>query len=178
MNKLLILDRDGVINYDSFDYIKTPEEWKAIPGSLDAIAQMNRAGFRVIIATNQSGIGRQYYDVATLDMIHEKMQSELATVGGHIEEIFFCPHLPKENCECRKPSPGLLMQIKDKYDVELSDVYFVGDKLSDIEAGNAAGCQPLLVLTALVPVEDKAVLESVPTFENLAGAVEYILRGK
>src|SRR5579862_2669163 len=109
----IILDRDGVINYDSEAYIKSPEEWLPIPGSLEAIATLNRHGFRVLIATNQSGVSRGYYDLAMLDRIHEKLVAQLAAVGGCIEEIFFCPHHPDDHCVCRKPKPGMIYQIKD-----------------------------------------------------------------
>ena len=143
----IILDRDGVINHNSDQYIKSPDEWIAIPGSLEAIAQLNRTGFRVIIATNQSGVARGYYDMAVLDTIHEKMISELAAVGGYIEEIFFCPHHPEEHCLCRKPKPGLFQQIQRKYPVCLADTLFVGDSYSDVQTAFAAGCKPVLVLT-------------------------------
>ncbi|HSW68944.1 MAG TPA: D-glycero-beta-D-manno-heptose 1,7-bisphosphate 7-phosphatase [Gammaproteobacteria bacterium] len=174
MKKLIILDRDGVINYDSDSYIKTPDEWHAIPGSLEAIARLNRAGFYVVVATNQSGVARGYFDVSGLDLIHEKMFSELASVGGHIEEIFFCPHHPEENCSCRKPKPGLLQKIHKKYDVDLKDVFFIGDKLSDIEAAKTAGCKPILILTSL-KIHDLE-LNDVPYFLNLAEAVEYVIK--
>jgi len=176
MKKIIILDRDGVINYDSYEYIKTPDEWHAIPGSLEAIAQLNRAGFYVMVATNQSGIGRGYYDLAMLDLIHEKMLFELASVGGHIEEIFFCPHLPTDHCHCRKPKPGLLEQIQIKYAVDLSEVFFVGDKLTDVQAARASGCKSLLVLSDLekARTENEPELTNVPRFKNLADAVEYV----
>jgi D-glycero-D-manno-heptose 1,7-bisphosphate phosphatase len=175
--KIIILDRDGVINYDSAEYIKSPDEWHAIPGSLEAIAQLNRAGFHVIVATNQSGIGRGYYNVATLDLVHEKMLLELASVGGHIEEIFFCPHLPKDNCVCRKPKPGLLYQIQKKYAVNLADVFFIGDKLSDVAAAKVAGCKPLLLLTGLekINVQSHPELIDVPHFLNLTEAVAFVI---
>lgn len=147
MMPLIIMDRDGVINYNSAEYIKSPDEWLPIPGSLEAIADLNRAGFCVVVATNQSGLARGYYDLETLDRIHEKMMHELASVGGYIDEIFFCPHHPVDLCECRKPKPGLFLRIQEKYAVNLADVYFVGDSYSDIEAARVAGCKPILVLT-------------------------------
>lgn len=178
MKKIIILDRDGVINYDSDEYIKSPDEWRAIPGSLEAIAKLNRAGYYVVVATNQSGIGRGYYDVCTLDLIHEKAISELASVGGHIEEFFFCPHLPIEDCHCRKPNPGMLEQIQQKYAVDLTDVFFIGDKLTDVQAARASGCKPLLILTRLKieEVEAHSELRDVPHFLNLSEAVEYVIR--
>jgi D-glycero-D-manno-heptose 1,7-bisphosphate phosphatase len=175
MKKIIILDRDGVINYDSPAYIKSPEEWLAIPGSLEAIADLNRAGYHVVVATNQSGIARQYYDVAMLDRIHEKMLRELAAVGGYIDEIFFCPHLPEADCLCRKPKPGLLQQIKEKYQLNLSEVFFIGDKLTDVVAGKAVGCKPLLVLTALEQIDTKE-MPDVICFPNLAEAVQYVIK--
>jgi len=173
----IILDRDGVINFDSTEYIKTPEEWQAIPGSLEAIAQLNRYGFRVIIATNQSGIARGYYDVDTLDRIHEKLMYELAAVGGCIEEIFFCPHHPDEHCHCRKPKPGLLYQMQKKYPLNLTETFFIGDSYADMQAAQTAGCKPVLVLTgngkkALQACPD---LFRVPHFSDLAKAVDYVL---
>lgn len=173
----VILDRDGVINYDSDEYIKSPDEWRPIPGSLDAIAQLNRHGFRVIVATNQSGIARGFYDFDTLDSIHEKFVRELASVGGYIEEIFFCPHHPEEGCPCRKPKPGLLHQIKKKYPIKLEETYFIGDSQVDVEAARVAGCKPILVLTgkgeaAIKKYPDLAII---PNFPNLASAVDYVL---
>ncbi len=173
MKKMIILDRDGIINYDSDEYIKSPDEWHAIPGSLEAIAQLNRAGFHVMIATNQSGIGRGYYDVEMLDLIHEKMFAELAAVGGHIDEIFFCPHLPSDHCHCRKPEPGLLLQIQQKYDIDLRTVYFIGDKWTDAQAAIAAHCNPLLVLANTKEIVMHSVI--VPRFATLMEAVEYVI---
>ncbi len=178
MKKIIILDRDGVINYDSAEYIKSPDEWHAIPGSLEAIARLNRAGYHVFVVTNQSGIGRGYYDVCTLDLIHEKMVAELASVGGHIEEVLFCPHLPAANCFCRKPEIGLLLQIQQKYSVDLTDVFFIGDKLTDVQAARKSGCKPLLILSHLkmAEVDSNPELVNVPHFLNLSEAVEYVVR--
>jgi D-glycero-D-manno-heptose 1,7-bisphosphate phosphatase len=175
--KFIILDRDGVINADSDDYIKSPEEWHPIPGSLEAIATLNQAGFRVLVATNQSGIGRGFYNETMLNRIHEKFMQALKTVGGHVDEIFFCPHHPEEGCVCRKPKPGLFDQIQKKYKLDLSHVYFVGDSITDIQAAEAAGCQSLLVLTG----KGQQTLEknpelAVPYFLNLAQAVSFIIR--
>lgn len=177
--KTIILDRDGVINFDSPYYIKSPEEWHAIPGSLEAIAALNHAGYRVLVATNQSGIARKYYDFAMLDRIHKKLFDELAAVGGHIDEIFFCPHHPDDKCVCRKPQPGMLYQIRDKYSLDLSDVYFIGDSATDVEVAHTAGCLPLLVLTGngKKASEKYAHSHHIPSFENLAAAVQFILKG-
>jgi D-glycero-D-manno-heptose 1,7-bisphosphate phosphatase len=174
----VILDRDGVINHDSDDYIKSPAEWEAIPGSLDAIAKLNRHGYDILIATNQSGVSRGLYDLDTLDLIHEKMVAELAAVGGFVREIFFCPHHPDAQCACRKPKVGLLQQMATKYPIHFAETYFIGDSQVDVLAARAVGCMPLLVLTG----KGKRVLEkypelaTVPTFPDLAAAVEYILK--
>jgi len=173
----IILDRDGVINFDSAEYIKSPEEWQAIPGSLDAIAQLNRAGFHVLVATNQSGIARGFYDLATLDLIHEKMMRELASVGAYVDEIFFCPHHPDENCPCRKPKPGLLMQMAAKFPIHFSETFFIGDSFKDILTARAVGCMPILVHTGngeLVMQRHPEVAD-IPNFRDLAEAVEYVL---
>jgi D-glycero-D-manno-heptose 1,7-bisphosphate phosphatase len=173
----IILDRDGVINYDSIHYIKSPDEWLPIPGSLEAIAQLNRHGYRVLIATNQSGIARGYYDIDTLDAIHEKLTHELAAVGGYVEEIFFCPHHPDDRCQCRKPNPGMLFAIAEKYPVNLTKTYFIGDSHVDIQAANAAGCQPILILSdkGLLAQAQYPEMKEVPSFDSLANAVDYIL---
>lgn len=147
MKKIIILDRDGVINADSKEYIKSPLEWIPLAGSLEAIACLNTAGYTVLVATNQSGIARGFYDIAMLDKIHEKMHASLAAVGGKIEHIFYCPHGPQDECICRKPKPGLLQQIAATYGVSLSTIYYVGDSLRDIEAAQNAGAIPILVLT-------------------------------
>jgi len=143
--KLIILDRDGVINYDSPNYIKTPEEWIPIPGSLEAIAQLCQAGFSIAVASNQSGIGRGYYTTATLEAIHQKMLDAAAAAGGKIEKIVYCPHIPSDNCTCRKPKTGLLKIIADYFHCDLNHVPFIGDQMSDVEAAIAAHAIPILV---------------------------------
>ena len=145
--KLVILDRDGVINYDSAEFIKTPEEWKPIPGSLEAIARLNQAGHRVVVATNQSGIGRGLLDMATLNAIHDKMHKALAHVGGRIDAVFNCPHAQDANCNCRKPKPGLLEDIARRFNVDLAGVPCIGDSLRDLQAAAQVEALPLLVLT-------------------------------
>ncbi|MDX1901280.1 MAG: D-glycero-beta-D-manno-heptose 1,7-bisphosphate 7-phosphatase [Gammaproteobacteria bacterium] len=175
-SKNIILDRDGVINEDPMGYISRPEDWHAITGSLEAIAQLNRAGWHVFVATNQSGIGRGFYDLEAMHAIHEKMINELAAVGGYIEEIFFCPHNPDENCDCRKPAPGLFVQLKEKYRIDLTSTIFIGDKLSDIDAARAVGCQPMLVATGYGQKTHQDYPDlNVPFFANLKAAVDYIL---
>ncbi|WP_345251760.1 D-glycero-beta-D-manno-heptose 1,7-bisphosphate 7-phosphatase [Pigmentiphaga soli] len=150
-HRLIVLDRDGVINHDSPDYIKSPDEWTAIPGSLEAIARMNRAGYRAVVATNQSGLGRGLYDAATLNAIHAKFKAELAKAGGTVDGIFICPHAPDEGCACRKPLPGLYHTIARRFDIDLAGVPSVGDSGRDLEAAYAAGCQPWLVLSGNGP---------------------------
>ena len=149
--KLIILDRDGVINEDSEEYIKHPDEWIAIPGSLQAIARLHQAGWTVAIASNQSGLARGYFDVATLASIHQKLRRELAHFGGAIDAFFVCPHGPGDGCSCRKPLPGLFLDIANRYDVSLAGVPAVGDSLRDLQASHAAGCTPWLVQTGNGP---------------------------
>ncbi len=145
--KLLILDRDGVINHDSDAYIKTLEEWVPIPGSVEAIAQLSKAGWTVTVATNQSGIARGYYSLATLEAMHARLRALVAEQGGEVGCIVHCPHGPDEGCECRKPKPGMLRAIAEHYQVPLTDVWFVGDSKGDLEAALAVDAQPVLVKT-------------------------------
>lgn len=144
---LIILDRDGVINYESDDYIRSVDDWHPLPGSLEAIAALNKAGHTVVVATNQSGIGRGYYTLATLQQIHEKMRDQLQKKQGHIDGIYFCPHVTEDNCQCRKPRPGLLIQIQQDYPLLFETAVFIGDSLRDLQAALAARCQPILVRT-------------------------------
>jgi len=145
--KLVILDRDGTINEDRDDYIKSPAEWQPIPGSLEAIARLTQAGYRVVVATNQSGIGRGLFDTATLNAIHETLQRAVQQAGGRIDAIFFCPHADEARCECRKPRPGMLLEVSRRLNVALEGVPMVGDALRDVQAAAAAGARPVLVLT-------------------------------
>jgi D-glycero-D-manno-heptose 1,7-bisphosphate phosphatase len=145
--KLIVLDRDGVINHDSAQFIKSPDEWRPIPGSLEAIARLNHAGYRVVVATNQSGIGRGLFDMATLNAIHEKMHRALALVGGRIDALYYCPHTADAQCECRKPNTGMLKEIGVRYGVDMSGVPCIGDSVRDLVAADAVGGQPMLVLT-------------------------------
>ena len=161
--KLIILDRDGVINFDSPNYIKSPEEWLPIPGSLEAIARLHHAGYCVTVATNQSGVGRGLYDIATLEAIHHKMQQAIKILGGRIDTIFYCPHTPQDNCACRKPKSGLLLQIAQHYQIELNNIPAVGDSLRDIQAAQAVGCKAVLVLTG----NGKEVVAMEPTPSNV-----------
>lgn len=145
--KLVILDRDGVINQDSANFIKNPNEWIPIAGSLEAIALLNQSGFRVALATNQSGVSRGLFDMATLNSIHDKMHRELAQVGGRIDALFYCPHAAEDHCDCRKPKSGMIEEIGKRFSVELHEVPAVGDALRDLQAYANAGCQPILVRT-------------------------------
>lgn len=145
--KLVVLDRDGVINVDSDAFIKSPDEWVAIPGSLEAIARLNQAGYRVAIASNQSGIGRGLFDMAELNAMHQKMNRAAAAVGGRIDAVFFCPHTQEDECDCRKPKPGMLQQIVDRYEIDPATTPVVGDSLRDLESGAALGFELHLVLT-------------------------------
>ena len=145
--KLVILDRDGTINIDSDEFVKSPEEWMPLPGALDAIAKLNHAGWHVVIASNQSGLGRGLFDVASLNAIHSKMHKALAAAGGRVDAVFYCPHVPEDGCRCRKPLPGLFEQIGERYGIDLKGVPAVGDSLRDLQAGAAVGCDAHLVLT-------------------------------
>ena len=145
--KLVILDRDGTINHDSDEYIKSPAEWKPIKGSLEAIARLTQAGYRVVVATNQSGIARGLFDTRTLFAIHDGLQRAAGQVGGRVDAFFFCPHAADAGCECRKPQPGMLLEVARRFNVSLKDVYMVGDARRDVEAAVAAGARPVLVLT-------------------------------
>lgn len=172
--KAIILDRDGVINYDSHDYIKSPDEWMPIPGSLEAIARLNQAGYSVFVATNQSGVARKLYNRSTLALIHDRMLMALAEQGGKIEAIFYCPHHPDEDCVCRKPKPGLLQKIALNFNCSLHKTWMIGDTWRDFEAAQSAGCKAMLVKTGLI--SDLSEHEGVvPIFANLAEAVEAIL---
>jgi D-glycero-D-manno-heptose 1,7-bisphosphate phosphatase len=145
--KLVILDRDGTINYDSDQYIKSPAEWKPIPGSLEAIARLTQGGWHIAVATNQSGLARGLFDMGTLNAIHAEMHRAVNQAGGRIDAIFFCPHAADSNCDCRKPKPGLLLEIAARLNVELDEVPVIGDSMRDLEAAAAAGAKPWLVLT-------------------------------
>ena len=145
--KLIILDRDGTINEDRDDFVKTPDEWVPIPGALEAIARLNHAGWHTVVVTNQSGLGRGLFDMSTLNAMHLKMNQALAKHGGRIDAVFFCPHTPEEQCDCRKPLPGLMLLVGERYGLNLKDVAVVGDSLRDLLAGVAAGCPTHLLRT-------------------------------
>ena len=175
--KLIILDRDGVINQDSDEYIKSPAEWIPLPGSLAAIARLNAAGYVVTVATNQSGIGRGYYDFDTLDEIHEKMHELLAKEGGHIDDLTYCPHLPDLGCQCRKPAPGMLDRMVQRFDALSRATFMIGDTLSDYQAAMAAGVNFVLLRSGkgLRTLEQGQLPDDVPVFDNLAAYVDRLL---
>lgn len=145
--KLLILDRDGTLNRNRDDYVASPDEWEALPGALEAVARLNQGGWRVVLATNQSGIGRGLFDMASLNAIHAKMHRQLAAAGARVEAIFFCPHAPEDACHCRKPEPGLFEQVSERFGVPPAEVPVAGNALRHVQAGAAAGCPTHLLLT-------------------------------
>jgi len=174
--KLIILDRDGVINFDSDQFIKSPDEWRPIPGSLEAISQLTQWGYRVVVATNQSGVGRGLFEMDTLNAIHDKMAKAVSLAGGRIDAVFFCPHAADSTCDCRKPKSGMLREIAQRYNVDLKGVPLVGDSLRDLQAAVAVGAQPVLVLTG--KGEKTRVHPDLPPdtliFADLAAAIEHI----
>ncbi len=177
MNKLIILDRDGVINQDSDAYVKSASEWIPIPGSAEAIARLYQAGYKVVVATNQSGLARGYFQLSDLDAMHRKMTSLIEAAGGALAGIFFCPHSPDDQCDCRKPLPGLIRQVETALNVSAEGSIMIGDSLRDLQAGQQAGCTPFLVLTGkgnrtLAKGEG---LAGVIHFADLAAAVDHIL---
>jgi D-glycero-D-manno-heptose 1,7-bisphosphate phosphatase len=179
--QLIILDRDGVINYDSSEFIKSPEEWLPIPGSLEAISQLTQKGFTIAIASNQSGIGRGYFSLETLAAIHQKMLTAITQQGGSIAAIAFCPHLPDDNCECRKPKPGLFYKIADELNADLSQAFVIGDSLRDLQTGWAVNAKTALVLTGngeKTYAKHINELENVAIYKNLAEAAKTILEKK
>ena len=177
--KLIILDRDGVINRDSDNFIKSVDEFITLPGSVEAIARLNQAGYRVAIATNQSGIARGYYDLDTLNAMHEKLRGELAAHGGSIDMIAYCPHGPDDECDCRKPKPGMYRTIAKRFDVSLKGVPVIGDSLRDLQAAQAVEASPMLVRTGKGErtIAKGEGLEGIPVYDDLAAAVTALLEG-
>ncbi|WP_374403691.1 D-glycero-beta-D-manno-heptose 1,7-bisphosphate 7-phosphatase [Niveibacterium sp.] len=175
--KLIILDRDGVINVDSAQFIKSPDEWRPIPGSLEAIARLNEAGYRVVVASNQSGVGRGLFDMDTLNAIHGKMTKLLAQAGGRIDAIFFCPHPADSTCDCRKPRAGMLREISARFNTDLRGVPTVGDSLRDLLAGQEVGCELFLVLTGKGErtVKDPNVPAGTRVFADLAAVADALI---
>jgi D-glycero-D-manno-heptose 1,7-bisphosphate phosphatase len=176
--KLIILDRDGVINRDSDDFIKSPDEWIALPGSLEAIARLNQGGYQVAVATNQSGVARGLFSIVTLNAIHQKLHASAQQIGAHIDAIFFCPHAASDHCDCRKPKPGMLRAIGQRFGTPLKGVPVVGDSLRDLQSGYVLGCTPYLVLTGKgEKTREKGGLPpGTQVFPNLAAVADHLLR--
>jgi len=175
--KLVVLDRDGVINHDSDDYIKSAEEWLPIAGSLEAIARLNHAGYRVVVTTNQSGLARGYFQLNDFYAMNQKLHRLLRQVGGHLDGLFYCPHSPDDDCDCRKPKPGLLHDVAKRLKVDLKGVPSVGDSLRDLQAAQAVGAKPVLVLTGKGQrtVRDLSAVGEVPVYDDLAAFVDDLL---
>jgi D-glycero-D-manno-heptose 1,7-bisphosphate phosphatase len=175
--KLAILDRDGVINFDSEHYIKSPAEWRPIPGSIEAIARLNQNGYRVAVATNQSGIGRGLFDMATLNAINDKMMELVFRQGGRIDALFFCPHTAAAQCACRKPRTGMLEEIAARFHADLKGVPSIGDSLKDLQAAEAVGAQPILVLTGKgrKTQEDGGIPRKTLVFDDLGEASRHLI---
>jgi D-glycero-D-manno-heptose 1,7-bisphosphate phosphatase len=176
--KLIILDRDGVINHDSADFIKSPQEWLPVPGALEAIARLNQAGYRVVVASNQSGIARRLFDMTALNAIHQKMHALAQQVGASIDAVFFCPHASLDECDCRKPKPGMFDEIAQRYKISLKGVPSVGDSLRDLQAAHASGCAPYLVLTGKGEQtnETGGLPPGTVVFPDLAAMVNHLLQ--
>lgn len=176
--KMIILDRDGVINFDSDHYIKSPDEWRPIPSSLTAIKRLNDAGFIVTVATNQSGVNRGLLTLDTLHAIHAKMYRHLHDIGAHIDDLVFCPHAPEENCPCRKPKAGMMLTLLEKWKVSPQNTWVIGDAFRDLEAGQIAGCHVALVLTgkgAITIERHRDELKDIPIYPDLNAAVDDLL---
>lgn len=178
--KLIVLDRDGVINHDSDEYIKSKEEWLPIDGSLEAIARLNHSGYTVVLASNQSGLARGYFDIEALSSMHRKMDEMLEKIGGRVDAVFYCPHGPDDGCACRKPRPGMLLEIGQRFNVSLKDVTFIGDSISDIKAASNANAKAMLVRTGK-GVKAEKILQAeckseIPIYDDLSAAVTAILQ--
>ncbi|TNF33357.1 MAG: D-glycero-beta-D-manno-heptose 1,7-bisphosphate 7-phosphatase [Gammaproteobacteria bacterium] len=177
--RLLILDRDGVINEDSPDYIKSVDEFVFLPGSVQAMADLSRAGYTLVVATNQSGLGRGLFDLDDLEAMHEKLNAAVNEAGGEIAGIFYCPHTPDDDCDCRKPKPGLLDAIADELGMPVKGAWIIGDSLRDLEAGIARGCKPILVRTGKGAASEKKLagpaLAQTPVFDDLAAATAFLV---
>ena len=181
--KLVILGRDGILNEYREDHVKAPEEWVPVPGALEAVSRLNHAGWHAVVATNQAGIGRGMIDMASVNAVHADMNQRLQLQGGRLDAVFFCPHTPEEQCDCRKPLPGMMLDIGRRYGIDLSTVPVVGDTLRDLQAAAAAGCEPHLVLTGRAKGLDEAslqhMLQQVPrttVHADLAAFAEHLLR--
>jgi D-glycero-D-manno-heptose 1,7-bisphosphate phosphatase len=182
MRKLIVLDRDGVINHDSDEYIKSPQEWIPIDGSLEAIARLNHANYHVAVATNQSGIARKLFTMDTLVDMHNKMYRLVEEVGGHIDMIAFCPHMPRDDCDCRKPKPGMLIDIAKRFSMRLANIQVIGDSLRDLQAAAAVNAKPILVKTGkgekVVELLNESGLGDIPVFDDLSAVTDYLLESE
>jgi len=175
--RLVILDRDGVINEDSDEFIKSPDEWRPIPGSLEAIVRLTKARYHIVVATNQSGLARGLFDLDMLTSIHDKMHRELAKIGGRIDAVYYCPHGPDDNCPCRKPRSGMFKDISKRLRTDLKGVAAIGDSLRDLQAAQAAGATPILVRTGKGAATEARgeSLQGVNIFDDLAAATDFLL---
>jgi D-glycero-D-manno-heptose 1,7-bisphosphate phosphatase len=180
--RLVILGRDGILNIYREDHVKSPDEWEPIPNALEAVARLNHAGWHTVVATNQAGIGRGMIDMASINAVHQRMMQRLAEVGGRLDAVFFCPHTPEDNCDCRKPKAGLMKQIAQRYGIELRTVPMVADTLRDLQAARIAGCEPHLVRTgraaALTDAQVVEIVQQVPMTEvhdDLSDFVDFLL---
>ena len=181
--KLVILGRDGILNVFRDDHVKSPTEWEPIPGALEAVARLNHAGWHAVVATNQSGIGRGMIDMASVNAVHAHMLKRLMAAGGRLDAVFFCPHTPADQCDCRKPLPGLMKDIGRRYGIDLRQVPMVADTLRDLQAARAAGCEPHLVRSGRAAVLDEAQIAQMVTqvpgtvvHDDLAAFTEHLLR--
>jgi D-glycero-D-manno-heptose 1,7-bisphosphate phosphatase len=181
--KLIVYDRDGTLNQDRDDYVKSADEWVPLPGALEAVARLTQAGWHAVVATNQSGLGRGLFDMSTLNAMHQKLNQALARAGGRLDAIFFCPHVAADECDCRKPLPGMMVQIAERYGIDPAQIPVVGDSLRDLQAAQAAGCEPHLVLTGKSAGLDatgvEALVAQVPgtqVHQDLSAFADFILR--
>jgi len=181
--RLVILGRDGILNVYREDHVKSPDEWQPVPGALEAVARLNHAGWHTVVATNQAGIGRGMIDMASVNAVHLHMMQRLAAVGGRVDAVFFCPHTPEEDCDCRKPKPGLMRQIALRYGIDLRTVPMVCDTVRDLHAARSAGCEPHLVrsgraagLTDAQVAEIVALVSGTEVHDNLGAFVDFVLQ--
>ncbi|KTD75243.1 D-glycero-beta-D-manno-heptose 1,7-bisphosphate 7-phosphatase [Legionella waltersii] len=175
MNKVILLDRDGIINHDSLQYIKSPDEFNVIPENVLAIAKLSKAGYKIGVATNQSGVSRGLYTEKDLVAIHSKMLSIIEKAEGHIDALEYCIHMPDAGCSCRKPQPGMLLALAKHFNCDLQGIPYVGDRVSDIEAAIAAGATPILVLSNMTDLEALKKYPQVPAFQSLMQYVNSLL---
>ena len=175
--RTLLIDRDGVINQDSRDYVRSPSHWRALPGALEAMALAQRAGFRLVVISNQSGLARGLFSIHDLNAIHQRLCDELARFGGRVEAFFFCPHGPQDDCDCRKPRAGLLLSLRERLGIDLARASFIGDRVSDARAALTAGARPILVRTGLDPLNsaEVAACGAVEVYDDLRAAIAALL---